>query len=111
MNRTPFWLLLSLLSVPLARADVRLPAVISDHMVLQTGKPVPVWGWANPAEKVAVSFAGQSVSTEADASGQWRVTLKALDVNSKSNVLTVTGKNTLTVSDVLVGEAWLCSGT
>jgi sialate O-acetylesterase len=110
MNRTPFWLLLILLGASLARAAVSLPAVISDHMVLQAGKPAPVWGWAEPGESVTVSFAGQALTTVASADRSWRVTLAPLAANAQAQVLTVTGKNTLTVNDVLVGEAWLCSG-
>ena len=105
------WLLL-LLGGPagLALADVRLPAIISNHMVLQAGKPVLVWGWANPAEEIRVSIAGQEQSAKADAAGQWRVTLSPLAPTSVATTLTVKGHNTLTVEDILVGEVWLGSG-
>ena len=94
----------------LAHADVRLPAVISDHMVLQAGAPAPIWGWAAPGERVTVSFAGESISTQAAADGTWRVNLRRLVAKPSAEVLTVAAKNTLTVQDVLVGEVWLCSG-
>jgi len=93
-----------------ALADVRLPAIFSDHMVLQAGKPLLLWGWANPAEAVSVSIAGQQQSTTADASGQWQVALSALAPTSTATTLTVKGHTTLTVEDVLVGEVWLGSG-
>lgn len=105
-------LLLSLLAVSCAlsaRADVKLPAIISDHMVLQRGVAAPVWGWADPGEEVTVAIAGQTKTTRADASGQWQVKLDPLH-DTETLTLTVKGKNTLTVQDVLVGEVWLCSG-
>jgi sialate O-acetylesterase len=91
------------------KADVRLPAIFSDHMVLQRDTAVPVWGWAEPGEAVIVSIAGQTNKTMADAVGKWSVKLDKLSVGEPLT-LAVTGKNTNTVNDVLVGEVWLCSG-
>jgi sialate O-acetylesterase len=93
-----------------ARADVKLPAIFSDHMVLQADALVPVWGWAEPGEEVTVSFAGQSQSTKAGADGKWRVKLDKLAASDKPQTLTVQGKNRLAAKDVLVGEVWLGSG-
>lgn len=90
-------------------ADVSLPNVFGDHMVLQRDHANPVWGWADPGEKVTVSIAGQSHSATADARGDWKVRLKPMNVG-KPLTLTVVGKNTITFSDVLVGEVWICSG-
>lgn len=98
-----------MLGVSPSFADVRLPAVFSDHMVLQRGTPVPVWGWAEPGEQVTVSVGGQTRKTTASAAGEWRVTFGKLDPR-RTTTLTVRGANTLTVSGVLVGEVWLCSG-
>ena len=67
-----------LLFVPFANADVRLPKIFGNHMVLQQGQPVPVWGWADPGEAVTVSFAGQEKSATADDSGSWKLALDAL---------------------------------
>lgn len=92
-----------------AFANVRLPSLFSDHAVLQQGAPVPVWGWADPGEEVTVAAAGQTRTTKAGADGAWRVTLDALKPGA-TLTLTVKGKNTLTVQDVLVGEVWLGSG-
>lgn len=89
---------------------LRLPGIISDHMVVQAGKPAVIWGWASPGEPVVVSFAGQSMSTQADAKGAWRVTLDPLTAGGPPQTLTVKGKTTLTVKDVLIGEVWLASG-
>ena len=92
------------------RADVRLPAIFSDHAVLLSGAAVPVWGWADAGEKVEITFAGQTKSATPGADGKWTVRLDALKADAKAQELTVKGKNTLTVKDVLVGEVWLGSG-
>ncbi|MEI7730873.1 MAG: sialate O-acetylesterase [Verrucomicrobiota bacterium] len=94
---------------PNAMAEVRLPAIFSDHMVLQQDSAVPVWGWAEPGEEITVSIAGQTKTTKANAAGKWSLKLDKLKAGD-TLTLTVTGKNTLTVQDVLVGEVWLCSG-
>ena len=93
-----------------ARADVRLPAIFSDHAVLLSGAAVPVWGWADAGEKVEVTFAGQTKSATPGADGKWTVKFDALKADAKPQEITVKGKNTLTVKDVLVGEVWLGSG-
>jgi sialate O-acetylesterase len=92
-----------------ALADVKLPAVISNNMVLQAGKPLPIWGAADAGEKVTVKAAGQEKSATADDKGKWRVALDPIDVSDPIE-LTVAGKNTITFKDVLIGEVWLCSG-
>lgn len=93
-----------------ARADVRLPRIISDHMVLQRDAGVPIWGWADPGESVTVAIGGQKKTAKADAKGKWQVKLDRL-TETGPLTLTVSGtKNTLTVNDVLVGEVWLASG-
>lgn len=99
-----------LLGVPALRGAVTLNGMFSDHMILQAGMAVPIWGTADPHEKVTVKFAGQSSDAEADATGKWMVKLEPLSINSKPDALTVIGSNTITVSDVLVGEVWLASG-
>lgn len=93
-----------------ARADVSLPAILSDHMVLQRDTRVPIWGTADAGEAVTVEFAGQKQSTTAGADGKWRVALTNLKSGDTPQTLTVRGKNTLTIQDVLVGEVWLGSG-
>lgn len=98
------------LFAPAARAEVRLPAIFSDHMVVQAEKPAAVWGWAEAGESVVVSLAGQEKTTTAAADGSWRATLDPLRASKAPQTLTVRGRNTLTVDDVLVGEVWLCSG-
>lgn len=91
------------------RADVKLPAMFTDHAVLQRDMPVPVWGWAAPGEEVHVAIAGQTHKTKADDKGNWQVALEPLKVGEPLK-LVVEGKNRLEVNDILVGEVWLCSG-
>ena len=110
------WSLLILLTVEFGaticslRADITLPRVFGDNMVLQRDKPIPVWGKASPGEKVAVAFAGQEKATTAGENGSWQVTLDALPANKTPQSFVVSGKNKLTLDNVLVGEVWLCSG-
>ena len=92
-----------------ARADVKPNALFSDHVVLQREKPVPMWGSADEGEKVTVEFGGQKVSTVAK-DGVWKVELKPLKANAVGQKLTISGKNTVVLDDVLVGEVWICSG-
>ena len=89
--------------------DVRLPSLFSDHMVLQRDAAVPVWGWADPGEQVTVSIAGQTKNAVADDAGNWSLKLDTLSAIAPVT-LTVKGKNTIVVQDVLVGEVWLASG-
>lgn len=100
------------LALGAAEAAVRLPFVFTHHMVLQREAPAPVWGKADPGERVTVRFAGQAKSATADAAGAWRVTLDPLSVGEPRE-LTVEGSATdrpVVVRDVLVGDVWICSG-
>ncbi len=96
-------------TVSTTRADVRLPSVFGSHMVLQRDIKVPVWGWASPGEKVAVEFAGKSVSATADRSGAWLVRLAPMAAGGPHE-LVVKGRNIVRLTDVMVGEVWVCSG-
>ena len=97
------------LATPLKAAVV--PSLLfSDHAVLQRDKPIPVWGTADSAEKVSVSFSGHTVATTADESGAWRVDLPALPANATPGNLVITGKNIITLKGIVVGEVWLASG-
>lgn len=100
---------LLLLAAAPAGADVRLPAAFGDHMVLQRELPIPVWGWADPGERVTVTLDGRSRTVTADDDGRWSVRLDPHEAGGPYT-LTVRGKNALERSDVLVGEVWLCSG-
>ncbi len=91
-----------------ARAEVKLEGLISDGLVLQQGVAVPVWGTANDGEKVVVKLQDQTVATTA-AHGRWNVRFKALKAGGPFT-MTISGENTIKLSNVLVGEVWLCSG-
>jgi sialate O-acetylesterase len=92
------------------RADVTLAPPFQDHAIVQRDKPLPVWGRAAPGEHVTVEFKGQRIGTTVGDDGCWLVYLEPVPASAEPAVLTVTGKNTLTVQDVLVGEVWLASG-
>jgi sialate O-acetylesterase len=104
---------LTLLSFALSRpcpADVRLPAIFGSHMVLQQDAKIPVWGWAEAGEAVTVTVGDHKANTTTDATGKWRVDLEPMPAGTAPLSMTVAGKNTLTLTDVLVGDVWVCSG-
>ncbi len=89
---------------------VEMPAFFSDNMVLQREAQVPLWGTGTPGEVVQVEFQNQKLSALVDDSGNWSVLLKPMPADRNPGVLKVAGKNTLTFSNVLVGDVWLCAG-
>lgn len=97
-------------SLPGALANVTLPGIISDHMVLQKAARVPIWGNADPGESVTVSMNGQSVKADAGADGKWLVAFDLKQSASGPFEMTVQGKNQMVVTDVVVGEVWVASG-
>ncbi len=92
-----------------ALADVQLPGIISDHMLLQRDMPVRIFGKAQPGEAVSVAFRGQTAKTVADPLGRWEVWLQPMSLGPAAS-MTVQGANTITVADVLVGDVWVGSG-
>jgi sialate O-acetylesterase len=104
------WVILALLAgVLAASADVKLPAIISDNMVLQQGRQVAIWGTAGAGEEVTVTLGEQKQTATADSNGLWKVELDPLKKGGPFE-MTVAGKNTITVHNILVGEVWVCSG-
>ncbi len=93
-----------------ASADVTLSGVFTDNMVLQHGRPLPVWGKADPGESVTVTFLGNEAKAQADAAGDWEVRLPALPVVKDGTEFKVAGKNSIVLTNVLVGDVWLVSG-
>lgn len=93
----------------IAQADVKLPNVFGDHMVLQQGQKNKVWGLADAGEAVTVSIDQQSHKVAAGADGKWQIMLDPLPVGGPYE-LKVAGKNEIKLTDVLVGEVWICSG-
>ncbi|MCP3903638.1 MAG: sialate O-acetylesterase, partial [Planctomycetes bacterium] len=112
-RRTLGLLLLGLFVAPAltARADVTVPAIFGDHMVLQQETDAPVWGWAAAEESVTVtgSWNDAVVETVADDRGRWSVRLPTPSAGGPF-ALRVTGRNTIAFDDVMIGEVWLCSG-
>ena len=104
--------IVSILALSMAgaiHADVKLPAIFSDHMVLQSNAEVPIWGWAGEGEEIVVSLGEAQAKTTAGQGGLWKVTLSKLPAGGP-HTLTIKGKNSLQIQDVLVGEVWLGSG-
>ncbi|ULC60719.1 sialate O-acetylesterase [Flaviramulus sp. BrNp1-15] len=96
-------------SINLLNAEVKLPAFISDGVVLQRNAEVKIWGWASPNEKVKVNFIEETYQTQADLQGKWVLTLTNLKAGGPYT-MTISGTNTIILNDVLVGDVWLCSG-
>ena len=103
-------ILLFCLTLSGGRANVMLPAIFSDHMVLQRASRVPFWGMADPSENVTVLMDGRTAQATAGADGKWTLSLDLHDEKPGPFTLTVTGKNKVTVNDVVVGEVWIASG-
>ena len=97
------------LAASVLQADVKLPALVGENMVLQQGAPLQVWGAADPGEKVSVSICAQQVSCTADDGGAWQVKLEPMVAGGPFK-MTIAGKSTITLSNVMVGEVWICSG-
>ena len=91
-------------------AEVRLPRFFSDHMVLQQQTSNAIWGWAEPGKTVKVKASwGTTVSVKASVNGKWKLFLKTPG-HGTNHSLTITGRNTIRIKDVAIGEVWLCVG-
>ena len=90
-------------------AQVKLPALVRDSMILQRDKPVNIWGWAAANENVTVRFNGKQYRARADKGGNWSVTLPPVKAGGPYN-MEIRGKNTIRLKDILFGDVWLCSG-
>jgi sialate O-acetylesterase len=90
-------------------ADVTLPYVLSDNMVLQRDVPVNIWGWAKPGEKVTVTISGQKVSAKTGKNGEWKVQIKPLSAGGPYEMI-ITGKNSIVLKNILAGDVWVCGG-
>jgi len=92
-----------------AMADVRLPQLIANNMILQRDMKLRIWGWASPGEKVSVDFNGKKANTTTSTDGKWLVELPAMKAGGPY-VMTIKGKNTITLNNILLGDVWFCSG-
>ncbi|MBU6384634.1 MAG: 9-O-acetylesterase [Planctomycetes bacterium] len=93
-----------------ASAEVKLPALFTDHMVVQRDQPLKVWGWADPSESVVVSIGNSKATAVADATGKWHLELPPMPANKSPSSLIIQGTNRIEIKDILVGEVWVCSG-
>ncbi|WP_207420505.1 sialate O-acetylesterase [Desertivirga brevis] len=104
-----FFLFFSCLSIVQSNAQIRLPRLVADSMVLQRDMPLKIWGWASPGEKVSVNFNKRSISTVAGAEGKWLVKLPAMKAGGPYE-MRLQGKNTIILKGILLGDVWLCAG-
>ncbi len=102
--------ILPLLCQAPVRGEVKLPNIFGPHMVLQQQQPIRVFGSADPGEKVTVSFAGKKGTATAGTDRRWQVTLPAMQASNKPQNMAIEGKNRIQLTDILIGEVWICSG-
>lgn len=88
---------------------VSLPRILGSNMVLQRDQDVKIWGWADPGEKVKVTFSGQNLTTKADKTGSWLVTFAPMKAGGPYEML-IQGKNLIRLENILIGDVWVCSG-
>jgi sialate O-acetylesterase len=110
LRPAPVSLTLALLIAGAMHADVTPASLFTDHAVLQRDKRVPVWGTADVGEKITVTFGDQTREATAGYDGRWIAFLDAMPAAGTGADLSIAGKNTITLRNVVVGEVWLCSG-
>ena len=113
--RIPFRFALGLLILAVAaaavQAEIKLPSIVSDNMVLQAGQAAPIWGWDEPGQKVTVRLGDKTAEATAGADGRWQVTLDGLKPGAAMEMLIEDAAgDKKTIKNVLVGEVWVCSG-
>ncbi len=111
ISSLPLLLFFWLLNTNISDAEVKLPAVMGDHMVLQQQMEVPIWGWAAPGEQVKVKAGWQQaeVATSADENGKWMVKVHTPPAGGPFEMI-ISGQNSITLKNILAGEVWVCSG-
>jgi len=103
-------LLLLLIGITFSvNAEVKLPKVFSDNMVLQRDLPIKIWGWADKREEITITFLNETVTTKSDKKGKWQAVLKPVAAGGPYE-LVIAGTNEITLSNILVGDVWICSG-
>ena len=105
-----FLLTLTIASTSASAQELRPSSIFSDHMILQREKVVPIWGKSLPEEEITVTFADQVKTTQAGEDGNWMVSLDPLEASAKGRDMVISGKSEVIISDILVGEVWICSG-
>lgn len=104
-----FYLFFLLMIAAVTRADVRMPVIFSNNMMLQRDKPIHIWGYANPQEAITVTLEEAKQTATADANGNWSLLLP-VRATGENLTLTVAGANTITLTNLIVGDIWFCSG-
>lgn len=104
------FLLVLLLQAATASGEIKLPLLLSDGMVLQCDAATNIWGWASPSEEIAVEIAGTTYRTAANAAGEWQISLKPLPAGGPHRLAVRGRRDSAVVSNILVGEVWVCSG-
>jgi sialate O-acetylesterase len=109
--RVALSLLILVAFAAVARAEIKLPSIISDNMVLQAGATAPIWGWAKPGEQITVRLADQTAQAKAGDDGRWQVELKDLKPGDAMEMtIEDAAGDKKTIKNILVGEVWICSG-
>jgi len=102
--------LLSLLMVSITFGQIKLPALVSDSMVLQRDKPVTIWGWSLGGDEVTVTFNGKKFKAKPAENNRWQLQLPATKAGGPYDLTISTGNSSITVKEILFGDVWLCSG-
>ncbi|WP_255025357.1 sialate O-acetylesterase [Coprobacter tertius] len=95
---------------PLINAQIKLPGIFSNNMVMQRNSPVKIWGTADKKEPVEITFKGEKYKTRANSKGEWQVTLPAMSHGGPFTLEIKGKKNTITLQNIMIGDIWLCSG-
>ncbi|WP_448702889.1 sialate O-acetylesterase [Mucilaginibacter sp. AW1-3] len=109
MKRFGLSVFLLAISLFCVRAQVRLPYLVSDNMVLQRDSKINIWGWAAPAEKLSIAFANKTYKTQADADGKWLIALPAMKAGGPY-AMSISASNHITLHNILIGDVWFCAG-
>jgi sialate O-acetylesterase len=109
MIKTFFTVLILLMTTISVFSNVKLPGVLTSNMVLQRNKDIKIWGWANPGEKVSVSFNKEAITVKADKTGKWALVLPPMKEGGPFTMF-IKGKNAITLDNILIGDIWVCSG-
>lgn len=105
----PIFILLFSFFIIQSQAQVKLPQVVRDSMILQRDVPLKIWGWASPKEKVSIQFLNKKYSTKTGADGKWVITLSP-QKSGGPYTMVISGKNKITLQEILIGDVWFCSG-
>lgn len=102
-------LLILFFMIPASYATIKLPALVSNGMVLQRDAKLKIWGWAAPGEKVSISFNGKKAAAITGTKGNWLIWLPAIQSGGPFT-MKIKGSNEIILTDILIGDVWFCSG-